>query len=1826
MARQEDTFKERLKQIFRINKPTSVPTVNVKPLTKEIVFTPELLKEISTESPAHIRVKVLRELCEIVAMKRLEENAVESVWLAMHDLLEPNVTTENRHLALKFLEHLIRGQYEKLGILRAHFFRVVKGHALLEDCQRRLELFKTLTKDGKDLTYFEEDTGPFLLQWFPDVFNSGNVAEFLMLLMNILKYNAAYMDHDIIAGFIHYVCQISNKTRSEEDLQTCLNVFDAVICYSVLPSQALYAFVTTLCRLVNIEKFCQVSWKLMRNLLGTHLGHSGIYVMCSLLKDNHNMSDFHLLRGAIFFIGMAMWGSRRVSTLKHTMASVLPSVLQAVSQCNHPVVSYEVVLSLGRLVKKYGKELQVTTWDIIIEIIEVLISQIETVKAKSDTFDEYSQNLHDLLTTIEQLYEQDQFYCSPDSPDRFFSIIEKCANCRPESSVLVLISYKAEAIHPTKGNWILHLCQLMEKYYRSETRTQIRIKALGILSNVLNSHKDVYEDELIEQVVLPQLTNLDLDQDVEVRNKAVELLVSLAKSCQTAKFIDILDHLEKVVCRNFTQAVSTTSITSSISLSETSQEFTNIVADDASLKDAKTAALGLVNIFKNKIYRSQSHAVRTYDLLIAILKSHYEEKNTLKTACEIRQAIFECLLLLRADSLCRLGFPSKEKENKYAYSPYLICDTFDERTESFLKRAISVSCSPPVIAPTSNFGPPLQVTVLPYAKVISAILDCLEVELDWPVMKLVLNSLPDVMQNKTLILSAYNTIDKLCSKLCTLVNDPHLGLMDRLLNIPPHFTRSDFHSHIFPVLTCLASYHKFLDKSKQIDLVGCLKFGLVSKCAKICVSTLTVCTLEMHDIMVRQVSAVLVRLSQISATVSMASPMLEFLSSLIRLPKLYANFVGKEYMSIFAIALPYTNPFKFNHYTVSLAHHVIAMWFLKCRLPFRRDFVSFINKGLKANVLRQFEETSKLHLLNQDSSERGRIRSFNETMIRRRPNNRPYSVAGPVAERHVREVGDKPSEKTQKSPNKAVDEDMSIFHKELSDTCIDMMARYTFSSCSSMPKRTPVTEFILSGGQSQSWLIGNKLVTITTSGGGNRVSGLCEKCENVCRASQALESTPNKQHRDSIGSKDSPNPVIEKSLETSSASDLRSKRRRHQSAAVMSVSNKSVPDKPTSQDDIQLHTKFSEEMKPSPSTSEPELQMPFSSADIDLLLQSVDDILYSHRPKATDSMPGETPHLCSCWCQGWAEVYIRRPTGNVSWMMRVQNDQLIPSEVQDFPLDDISSLFLEHAESYDYRHARIDSESLGDSEYELLYKKNFDTDDSKKPALSPRRKLASSEPPKLTWMLDTPPSDLRRSSLTTVSTVEDTEEKTETNKSPDILNKKGLRKVHSSPNMISEWSFDSNTSKDNNLSQSMDQTTPLTTGEKNTVINSLLTAVDSEKIAEGNAGTEQRHSPFIDIETKMEVTAGSSVTGDNSIDGKTSDNNNKDSDVDQSIRAGERTDEVKELPSTLTNKTVRVKQRGHTVAIMMPVLESSADKEDITKGRISKEGLSPSFVFLQLYHNSFIASGDERPKLVPQSEVVERAIKVLDRIPAYETHKIGVLYVGPGQATNETEILSNVYGSSRYAAFLSGLGTLLYLKECNPEHNYVGGLDTTGGADGQFAYSWHDDIMQVIYHVATLMPNRTSDPNCNAKKLHIGNDYVTIVYNNSSDEYKIGTIKGQFNYVNIVIQPLDHGCNSVTVQARPEIAEIIGLVDIKLISDAKLAVLARQLALHANLASMILQRHKNNVSDPYASNWLERLRQIKRLRQKINQEKSGDDQQTSSSRNGSIQEDFTDYV
>lgn len=138
---------------------------------------------------------------------------------------------------------------------------------------------------------------------------------------------------------------------------------------------------------------------------------------------------------------------------------------------------------------------------------------------------------------------------------------------------------------------------------------------------------------------------------------------------------------------------------------------------------------------------------------------------------------------------------------------------------------------------------------------------------------------------------------------------------------------------------------------------------------------------------------------------------------------------------------------------------------------------------------------------------------------------------------------------------------------------------------------------------------------------------------------------------------------------------------------------------------------------------------------------------------------------------------------------------------------------------------------------------------------------------------------------------------------------------------------------------------------------------------------------------------------------------------------------------------------------------------------------------------------------------IKRGISVLDRTPCVDLHKIGLLRVSYNQ-TSESEILGNTHGSNSYKLFLNHIGTITPLRGL--KHVFTGGLDTENGFDGEYAIYWKDELFQLIFHVATFMPTVPHDLNCNSKKRHIGNDFVTVIFNESGKlTYDFNTIPGK---------------------------------------------------------------------------------------------------------------------
>ncbi|KAJ3715754.1 hypothetical protein FB446DRAFT_846428 [Lentinula raphanica] len=266
--------------------------------------------------------------------------------------------------------------------------------------------------------------------------------------------------------------------------------------------------------------------------------------------------------------------------------------------------------------------------------------------------------------------------------------------------------------------------------------------------------------------------------------------------------------------------------------------------------------------------------------------------------------------------------------------------------------------------------------------------------------------------------------------------------------------------------------------------------------------------------------------------------------------------------------------------------------------------------------------------------------------------------------------------------------------------------------------------------------------------------------------------------------------------------------------------------------------------------------------------------------------------------------------------------------------------------------------------------------------------------------------------------------------------------------------------------------------------------------------------------------------------------------------------------------------------------------------------IDPSFFALQLssYPNRL---GPSSVRMLVEPAAVRKFTVNLDRMPVIDTHKVGIMYVAPGQTT-EVEILRNTHGSPAYTSFLEGIGRLINLR--GQIDVYAGGLNPN--EDGEYAYAWWDDIGQILYHTATMMPSHSDDEQSTLKKRHIGNDFVRIVWNDSGTPYRFDTLSTQFQFVNIVIEPHSVGHISaysssfheteyfkVTVQRAKGMIEFAPVGHYKLVSAENLPLLVRQLSLLADWFAFVFSRTECDTQRvEVRTNWQERLSAIRRFK------------------------------
>ncbi|XP_061764260.1 GTPase-activating Rap/Ran-GAP domain-like protein 3 isoform X7 [Nerophis ophidion] len=143
---------------------------------------------------------------------------------------------------------------------------------------------------------------------------------------------------------------------------------------------------------------------------------------------------------------------------------------------------------------------------------------------------------------------------------------------------------------------------------------------------------------------------------------------------------------------------------------------------------------------------------------------------------------------------------------------------------------------------------------------------------------------------------------------------------------------------------------------------------------------------------------------------------------------------------------------------------------------------------------------------------------------------------------------------------------------------------------------------------------------------------------------------------------------------------------------------------------------------------------------------------------------------------------------------------------------------------------------------------------------------------------------------------------------------------------------------------------------------------------------------------------------------------------------------------------------------------------------------------------------------------IQKDLLVLEEQEGSVNFKFGVLFAKDGQLTDD-EMFSNEMGSEGFDKFLNLLGDSITLQGWA---GYRGGLDTKNDTTGiksiYTVYQGHE----LMFHVSTMLPYSKENKQQVERKRHIGNDIVTIVFqegDEASSSFKPSMIRSHFTHI-----------------------------------------------------------------------------------------------------------------
>ncbi|KAG7393731.1 Tuberous sclerosis 2-like protein [Phytophthora pseudosyringae] len=646
---------------------------------------------------------------------------------------------------------------------------------------------RALTQDGRHLEPFHVELGWFLLRLLEQ---SDAQRDLLGLIQSILRRSPRALDRDKVIAIVSVISARCDMAWSRNDWDACrrfVAFYQVLAAHDLAHAASTPACLRSLCCLVNADG--HGTWSVMKLLLNGSSGFLVLRGLLQLLEHPTGSNSPWVLRGAVFFVGMSCWGSQRVAKFDDIAWAPILLALEEALQCCRGVVVFEVILSIQRLIKKFGaaqpsagsmqsaassviapakslsgdsghdtttasgattsssssnrdKRHLVMEWDIILRMLQTLrpwvsmtdengieeapqrtmhvdsrrqeakANRTATIYPANELPDQPQHQLSvsiqqtriprellDTLQAVEDLVEQHLF---AGDVDEFLHILEDYLPHLSENSMLFLLRQRAEAAHPGYHlDWLSTLSAAMRTFFSCVSRdgdalpvpNAVRLEALEILRINLWTSRNVCEDRVIEEVVIPTLGRVYEDTDAEVRHRALEFIIEVARQLESVKFDSLLDILASAM---------------TISSNE-----------DAQL----VAASGIVALFSSAFdHLPPARAVRMYDLLATTVETHRSRA--------VRNVALSCLLYV-----CE----ARATDGKLQWM-----EQQQVRTSRFLfvsRRAARINAA----------GVQLTAACVPVARALRALLTLVSAEPDAELFRMAVKGIKTMLENRAIL-------------------------------------------------------------------------------------------------------------------------------------------------------------------------------------------------------------------------------------------------------------------------------------------------------------------------------------------------------------------------------------------------------------------------------------------------------------------------------------------------------------------------------------------------------------------------------------------------------------------------------------------------------------------------------------------------------------------------------------------------------------------------------------------------------------------------------------------------------------------------------------------------------------------------------------------------------------------------------------------------------------------------------------------------------------------------------------------------------------------